>query len=54
MNEIKIINVELKSKRYSECQICHNDETKYNLNCELKDMYFKLGVCHNCYTQINI
>lgn len=35
MNEIKIINVELKSKRYSECQICHNYETEYNLNCEL-------------------
>ena len=32
MNEIKIINVELKSKRYSECQIYHNYETEYNLN----------------------
>lgn len=40
MNEIKI--VELKSKIYYECQICHNYETEYNLNC------------HNCYIQINI
>lgn len=35
MNEIKIIDVELKPQRYSECQICHNYETEYNLNCEL-------------------
>jgi len=35
MNEIKIIDVEFKPKRYSECQICHNYKTEYNLICEL-------------------
>lgn len=50
MSEIKFINVESTESKM-DCQICNDRELTYYLNCELKDMYFKIGICKNCYIQ---
>ena len=56
MSEIKILGSEDISNLniYVKCQLCNQKISKYYLHCEINDMFFKLGVCENCYIQSSI